>query len=126
MATKRKPVLHKSQPAYSLIYLYFPCLGSCFTLQGTKGEPKEVAEKMNLRDILVSLSHCSDYAIAQVILVLDGSDSLKPLNKIVAKLSEDGKGNAPKQSGRKISLWWRRGRVELPVQRKSIPDMLQA
>lgn len=38
------------------------------------GKAKEMAEKMSIRDILVSLSHCSDYAIAQVILVLDGSD----------------------------------------------------
>ena len=43
------------------------------------GKAKELVEKMNIRDILVSLSHCSDYAIAQVILVLDGADSLKPL-----------------------------------------------
>ncbi len=33
------------------------------------GKAREMAEKMNIRDILVSLSHCSDYAIAQVILV---------------------------------------------------------
>lgn len=38
------------------------------------GKAKEIAEKMSIRDILVSLSHCSDYAIAQVILVLDEND----------------------------------------------------
>ncbi len=42
------------------------------------GKAKEMAEKINIRDILVSLSHCSDYAIAQVILVSDGVDGLKP------------------------------------------------
>ena len=43
------------------------------------GKAREMAEKMNIRDILVSLSHCSDYAIAQVILALSGADSPKPL-----------------------------------------------
>ncbi len=38
------------------------------------GKAKELAERMNIRDILVSLSHCSDYAIAQVILVSDGTN----------------------------------------------------
>lgn len=36
------------------------------------GKAKQLAESMNIRDILVSLSHCSDYAIAQVILVSNG------------------------------------------------------
>ena len=38
------------------------------------GKAKEMAEKMNIRDTLVSLSHCSDYAIAQVILVSNRAD----------------------------------------------------
>lgn len=33
------------------------------------GKAKELAERMNISDILVSLSHCSDYAIGQVILI---------------------------------------------------------
>ena len=35
------------------------------------GRAKEMTERMNIREILVSLSHCSDYAVAQVILVSD-------------------------------------------------------
>ena len=35
------------------------------------GKAKEMIERMQIRDILVSLAHCSDYAIAQVILVSD-------------------------------------------------------
>ncbi len=35
------------------------------------GRAKEMTERMHIREILVSLSHCSDYAIAQVILVSD-------------------------------------------------------
>jgi len=38
------------------------------------GRAKEMTERMHIREILVSLSHCSDYAIAQVILVSDGAD----------------------------------------------------
>ena len=38
------------------------------------GKAKEMAERINVRDILVSLSHCSDYAIAEVILVSNGAD----------------------------------------------------
>lgn len=38
------------------------------------GKAKEMTERMNIRDILVSLSHCSDHAIAQVILVSNGTD----------------------------------------------------
>ena len=37
------------------------------------GKAREMKEKMDIKDILVSLSHCSDYAIAQVILVSDGA-----------------------------------------------------
>ncbi len=36
------------------------------------GKAKEMIERMQIRDILVSLAHCSDYAIAQVILVSNG------------------------------------------------------
>jgi len=36
------------------------------------GKAREMTERMNIKDILVSLSHCSDYAIAQVILVSNG------------------------------------------------------
>ena len=35
------------------------------------GKAKEMIDRMDIRDILVSLAHCSDYAIAQVILVSD-------------------------------------------------------
>ncbi len=38
------------------------------------GKAKEMAERINVGDILVSLSHCSDYAIAEVILVSNGAD----------------------------------------------------
>ncbi len=38
------------------------------------GKAKEMTERMHIRDILVSLSHCSDYAIAQVILVSNGAN----------------------------------------------------